>query len=315
MCSIGIVGDLHIAPTPSNRMDDYFNTGIRKINEISQYCEHVVFLGDIFTNAKVDEQYTNFLITTLRKNINNGNKYYTIIGNHDVQNELEDRLLNSSLGTLYVAQVMNIITPDNPIVIDCGNKKYRFNTTYVNFATAKSHLQNLRLGEDAIEDILLIHHQYDAGSLSFHQSDLEPICGPNCKKIFFGHDHCPLPQGRIIYPNFAVYRSGSIMRNKADDYNLTRQLYYYVLTEDNLTCQAVSTQPASEVFTMQSYTRENYQKKQFVKSVDSLVEKYTNNISTQSKFSIKTILEELNTPVECMDYLQKKHTKIGEVLK
>ena len=35
---IGIVGDLHIAPVPEKRIDDYFNTGLYKVEEIAKNC-------------------------------------------------------------------------------------------------------------------------------------------------------------------------------------------------------------------------------------------------------------------------------------
>ena len=58
---IGIVGDLHIAPPPEKRMDDYFQVGLNKIEEIAANVERVIFLGDIFTHPKVEPKYVNML--------------------------------------------------------------------------------------------------------------------------------------------------------------------------------------------------------------------------------------------------------------
>ena len=41
---IGIIGDLHIAPIPEKRIDDYFETGKNKLEQIAQNCDAVIHL-------------------------------------------------------------------------------------------------------------------------------------------------------------------------------------------------------------------------------------------------------------------------------
>lgn len=300
---IGIVGDLHIAPVPSNRIDDYFQTGLNKIEEISQVCDKIIFLGDIFTNAKVEEIYTNTLMEHLfycksKYNVD----FYTIIGNHDVVHEDENNLNNSSLGILKTSRIMNIITPDNPMLIG----DYNFNTIPVNFKKAKEYLINKVYTKN---DILLVHHEYETGTNCFTYDDFKNL---NCHSIYLGHDHKPFDQGRIIYPEFTIYRSGSIMRNRAEDYNFTRCVYYYILENNNVSCQAIKYESADKVFRAEAITKQNYKKEKFIEALDKVIDKYKSNISTQSRFSIKTILEEMNAPEKVIEGVRKKYEKLGE---
>lgn len=305
---IAIVGDLHIAPVPSNRIDDYFNVALDKINQIAIENDVVIFLGDIFSRPKVDKHFENTLIDYLWQcKTDYETKFYTIIGNHDVQSELETELHNSSLGTLAAARAMDIIIPGVRTTFIDGQFTYNFNTVPVKFRDVKSFLDKQKYDSN---DILLIHHEYETGTNRLTYDDLK---GLGCRMVFFGHDHCPLPEGRILYPELTVYRSGSLMRNIAQDYNFTRQVYYYVLENGKVSCKAIKQQDAKDIFTIESYTRQNYYKKQFTESIDELIEKYTNNVSKQDKFSIKTILEELNAPENVVDYIKKKYESIGEM--
>ena len=300
---IAIVGDPHIAPIPGGRIDDYFEVGLNKIQQIAQQCEHIVFLGDMFSCPKIDEKYVNRLISHLLylQHVN-GNKFYSIIGNHDVVSELESKLSISSLGTLQASGCVQIILPDKPIDI----AGYTFNTVPVRYRDVKSFLQSKTYTS---KDILLIHHEYETGTNKLTYEDLKNL---GCKHIFFGHDHCPLPEGRIIYPEFTVYRSGSLMRNLATPYNFTRQIYYYILDGSNISCGAIQQQPAQLVFTQKALTRENYNKKKFVESVDSIIDKYKSTMSKQHKCSMKSALLELNTPDRCLARIEKKYQKFGE---
>lgn len=302
MGKIGIVGDLHIAPVPSNRIDDYFAVGLNKIEQIAQNCNYVVFLGDIFTSAKVEEQYVISLIQHLFYCSNTYNtQFYTIIGNHDVVHEDENNLQNSSLGVLAACGCIKVITPQNPITID----DYTFHTIPVNYKRAKQ--QGLpKLTE---KDVLLIHHEYETGTNAFFYEDLKDV---GCKMVFFGHDHKPMEGGRTIYPEFTAYRSGSIMRNRADEYNFSRSVYYYTLQDGVVGCQAITIAPAQNVFKIEALTRQNFHKEKFTESINVVIDKYKQNISTQSRFSIKNILIELGAPEKVLSGIEKKHNTLGE---
>ena len=310
---IGIVGDLHIAPEPENRIDDYFHIGLQKIEEIAVNCDYIIFTGDIFSKPKVDDIYKNALITHLnwcKKNYNCN--FATIIGNHDVAHEEEDNIKYSSLGTLEAAGVLEIIKPDMnySYILQDNNFFYRFKTIPVKFKNAQIYLQNFNFDVNPnFINILLVHHLYETGTECFNYQDFQY---KNINMIFFGHDHKPLDKGRIIYDDLTVYRSGSIMRNIANDYNLERQLYYYVLENGNVSCQSVTTIDAKTIFKADAYTRSNYNKKKFTESIDTIIDKYKNNINTENRFSIKNILEELKAPERVLNYIKKQYEKVGD---
>ena len=307
--TIAIVGDVHIAPIPKNRIDDYFNVALDKIEQIAKKNNFVIFLGDIFSKPKIDESFVNPLIDHLRYCMEKyETRFYTIIGNHDVQSELESELGKSSLGTLQVARVMDIITPDKPLQIS-ADKSYIFNTIPVKYESAMEYIKDKNYKVPNCVNILLVHHEYETGTNKLTYGDIKDL---GCDMVFFGHDHCPLPEGRIIYPNMTVYRSGSLMRNIAQDYNFTRQVYYYTINNGVVGCQAIEHRPANEVFTIESFTREQYQKKKFVESIDTLIDKYKNNITTQDKFSMESILRGLKAPDSVIAYIKSKYESHGE---
>ena len=103
------------------------------------------------------------------------------------------------------------------------------------------------------------------------------------------------------------------MRNRGDDYNFTRTLYYYVLENGNVSCQAITTKPAQDVFKIETLTKQNYNKQKFVESLNEVIDRYKNNISTQSRFSIKNILVELGATENIIDNIRKRYEKLGEV--
>ena len=55
-----------------------------------------------------------------------------------------------------------------------------------------------------------------------------------------------------------------------------------------------------------------YHKKQYVKRLDAIIDKYKNNVTTQQKFSMKNILLEINTPDKCIKRLETKYAQHGE---
>lgn len=315
---IAIVGDVHYAPIPDNRIDDYINVCLDKITQIANYCNHVIFLGDIFSTPKVDEKYLIPLIDKLAELKEQDIKFYTIVGNHDVYNEMESRLNECSLGVLYKSRLMDVILPDRPIEIKDGNKLYKFHTVPVRYRDAIEYIKDKHYDDN---DILLIHHEYETGTNKFTYDDLK---GLGCKNIFFGHDHCPLPQGRIIYPEFTVYRCGSLMRNIAMEYNFIRQVYYFIIDTEEpdgkwIYCKNINQQPANIIFKEEKYIRQDYNRKQFNKAMDEYIEKYKQKIQehhegkqTKNKLLMSDVLKDLNTPDYDIDLIKKKYEIIGE---
>lgn len=306
MYPIGIVGDVHIDSRISSRKDNYFNTCILKIEEVASMCSNVIFLGDVFNRSVIPNDYMyNFYIALTQIKNKYNNTFYSIIGNHDIANEDEDNLCRSSLGLCSITGLINIITPDKPININ----GYYFYTSYVNFDKCLQHLSTLRLKS---EDILLLHHYFEDG---FDDIPIEHLKGVGCKRIFLGHEHTPF-KGLVKKreDDLYIYRCGSLLRNTANSANLNRDIYFYTIDQDEVnSIKLNNVQPASQVFVEKALNQENLQKKKFVKSIQEVIDKYQNNVSTQSKFSINKTLQEINTPEHCMKYIVKKYNMINEV--
>ena len=253
----------------------------------------------------INRLYTHFIYCKTTYNC----EFYSIIGNHDISNELERTVNNTSLGNMFTTGAIHPILVEKPLIID----NYRFNTTYVRFTKARKHIKAMQgqYGNDKYTDVLCVHHFYEDTSDCFTYDDYK---GLGCKYIFMGHEHCPLPQGKIEYPEFTIFRSGSMTRGIAAEYNFDRTLYYIVIdTEtDNIYCEVIDAKPAKDVFTQESFTRENYQRTKFVESIDNIIDKYANNTSVQDKFSIYNILLEINAGSNHIEYIRSKYQKIGE---
>lgn len=303
MFDIAIVGDVHINPSVSSRKDNYFDTCLQKIEEIASKNKNVIFLGDVFNSPTLPYNYFVDVYSLLNKLKANGTRFYSILGNHDVFNEREDSLLKTSLGLCYVTGVIELILPDKPITIN----GYNFHTSYVSLKKAKEHLINKKFNAD---DILLLHHYFEDQYDGLNYNDL---CNLGCNKIFFGHEHSAFEKGRKIYNEFTAYRCGSLLRNSSIEYNLKRQIFYYVIDNNEVKCCSVECmKPAEEVFTYEAFNQENLHKKQFLNNINDVIGRYTNNISTKSIFNIKTILDEINTPIDSINYIKSKYELIGE---
>lgn len=310
MYEIAIVGDLHLSPKVSSRVDNYFEACLEKITEICTNCRNVIFLGDTFDSPTMPANYfielyrhLNYL-TTMK-----GNEFYAIMGNHDLYNEREESLDRTTLGLCNETNIIQVIKPDNPVNIG----SYTFHTSYVNFNKCKQHLQQIAKPEFYTDtDILLLHQYYEDLYDCLTYKDL---CDTGFKHIFLGHEHKPLDGFRVQTPEFTIYRCGSCGRNRADSFNLSRDIHYFIL-DPNLDIKIGKLEcvkPSVDVFTEQAYNQDNLKKKQFINNINDVIGKYTNNINVQDKFSIKCILNELNTPEKCMQYIQNKYTQINEV--
>ena len=304
MFKIGIVGDVHIATSVSSRKDNYFETCMNKIKEVSENCKNVIFLGDIFNTPTIPNNYFIELYTTLNylKTVN-GNNFYSIVGNHDVYQEREESLNKTSLGLCDTLGIIKLILPDKPVTID----NFTFYSTYVNLKKAKEDLKEKKFNEN---DILLLHHYFEDRYEGFKYEELKEL---GCKKIFFGHEHLPFEGFRKEYNEFTAYRCGSLLRNNAGTANLKRDIFYYIINDEDIVqiAKLDCMKKAEDVFTEKAFTQENLQKKQFLTDINDVIQKYTNNISTKNCFSIKNILEELKANDKVIQYIEDKYTLVG----
>lgn len=305
MSSIGIVGDVHISSGVSSRKDKYFQTCLDKITEVADNCKHVIFLGDLFDREVISNDYFYQFYTHINYlKAKNGNEFYSIIGNHDIPNEDEKNLSKSCLGLCKLTGLIQLIEVDKPVLIEGRN----FYTSFVNLDKCKEHLSNLKLQPD---DILLLHQYFEDGFPGIEFEDVKDI---GCKNIFLGHEHTPFSNMFKEYEGIKIYRCGSLVRNAANTSNLNRDIFYFKLEENVITAKLQCAKPAVEVFTEKAYNQENLQRKYFIKNINEVIDKYTNNASVQSKFSIRQTLEEIKTPDKCMQYINNIYNAINEVL-
>lgn len=303
MHNIAIVGDLHIDTKVSSRKDDYFQTCLNKLSEVAKTSKTIIILGDMFNRPTLPNEYFSRLYTHLSYLKSHGISFYSIMGNHDLYNEDESNISKTCLGVCNLIGLVKVIAPENPVNINGIN----FYTSYVNFDKAKQHLKSLKLNET---DILLLHHFYEDCSNSFTYDDFKNI---GCKNIFLGHEHTPFEQLRKVTDKFTVYRCGSLLRNIANECNLKRDIFYFVIDNNVNPVKLDNVLPAKDVFTEKAFTQENLHRKRFVTNINDVILKYTNNVNTESKFSLKTILRELKTPQFSMDYIEQKYRNINEV--
>lgn len=302
MHEIAIVGDVHIDDKVSSRKDDYFETCLQKITEVASQSKNIIFLGDLFnrptiSNAKVVDL---FLFFNFLKNKNNNN-FYSIIGNHDIFNYREDTLNKTTLGIFNACGLVKVILPEQPEVIG----KYTFHTSFVDLSMCKSHLKGKKLTPN---DVLLLHHYFEDGYEGFKYEELKDL-GVN--KIFFGHEHSPFKNLRKVYEEYTAYRGGSLLRNSADDYNFKRDIYYFTLDDEVIPHKLDCMKQSVDVFTESALSKQNLNKNKFIASLKEIVDKYSNNLGNQSKFSIKEALQEVGAPLDTLEYIEHKYTSIG----
>lgn len=306
MYNYGIIGDVHIDVSVSSRKDDYFTTCLEKLTSVAQTCKNVIFLGDVFNKQVLPNEYFTRLYTHLKYLMTTYNcRFYSIVGNHDIYNEQEVTLSKTTLGICALTGIITII-PIEGITID----DYKFYSSYVNLEKAKNHISTLSLKST---DILLLHQYFEDAFPGLSFDDVNHV---GCKNIFVGHEHTPFPKLKKCHDDISVFRCGSLLRNAATSSNLSRRIFYFVFNtlDDIIPYELDNYKPASDVFTPSAFNQENLTKKRFVQSIDDVINKYTNNITIQDKFSIKTILLELKASQNCISYINDKYNKIGEVL-
>ena len=306
MFKFGIVGDIHIDTKVSSRRDNYFETCLSKIEEVSNNCKNVIILGDVFNRPSLSFEYFSLLYSHLSYlKSKNGSKFWAIIGNHDVYNELEESINKTALGLCFNVGLINLISVEGTNI-----DGYNFYSSYVNLDKCKEHLSTLQLNNN---DILLLHQYFEDSFPGVTWQDIKNI---GCKNIFVGHEHTPFEKFFKTLDDIKVYRCGSLLRNAATSSNLTRGIYYFVFDnlDDIKIASLESAKSACDVFTEKAVTQENLENKRFTKSIQEVISKYDVNVSNHVKFSLKTILSELNAPIECFQYLESKYNLIGEVL-
>lgn len=138
------IGDFHLCDTPpTSRIDDYHQTLIEKINEIthiaqSNNCTAILQGGDFFNTPRISEEMlatyirefshaniNDIVFDTINGNINheelesrlkNSCPLIGVVGNHELFGETMKSFTKTSLYFMESIGMMNLVTKDKPII-------------------------------------------------------------------------------------------------------------------------------------------------------------------------------------------------------
>lgn len=121
--------DTHIKEkNPINRLDNYFETVINKIDEVAHFAvdnkvDFIVHGGDLFDTPTVSTiclvKFNRILFYLKENNIN----FYVVSGNHDIYGRNPDTLPRTHLGLLESFEAVEMLDRYNTVEERCSNGK------------------------------------------------------------------------------------------------------------------------------------------------------------------------------------------------
>lgn len=265
-----ITGDLHLrASNPENRVDNFFETQLNKIEQIFQIasknkCQVILCPGDVFDNPRPSFDVLEYYIKLFKKySIGSGNnddiEFLTIWGQHDQRFRTKERTALRLMESLGYMQTFKQITYGKDICI--------YGCDY---------------GEEipTIEDmdkinILMIHKTILdkpkwVGQEDFLQSD----------KLAKKHPYDIIISGdwhhKVFYKskNQTILNCGCIVRKTINEADIIPQIYMLEINEDleyELTNLPIIHKPADKVFKQEALEREtskdNKKMQEFINSI------------------------------------------------
>lgn len=288
MTKIAIAGDLHIKENVRSRTDDYFNACLSKIDKYLKDNDYLIILGDFFHTPSIQIEYINQIIYSLDKY---RGRIFTILGNHDAYY----RTLNldkTAIGLLNNVGIVNL-------------KLDTFLIDGVSFDVA-SVVPELKLPEKK-SDILLGHFYLDnnlAPKESLKLSDLKEY-----RTVILGHDHAPY--NPVVTEMTTIYRNGSSSRVDSQSYNLDRDEIVYVQIDNGvIKLKSIKVSSPESIFTVETLNKPLQKVKCDFKNLENLISNFKVKESNTDMSTLK-VLKELETPEECIDYLQVVHESLG----
>lgn len=291
---IAIVYDVHVygtAPT-SFRKDDYFETCLRKLEEILKENEIIIFLGDLFEKAIVPDIIKNRLLQLFNRY---NREMYITLGNHDIQNDNLETFLKTSVGNLSYHKCITILK-DPDIVYNIGGWKVR---------TLPFHIEDAKKFVAKEKTDLVVGHHFYNWNLDLSQSIEEhEVSQYACSVLCLGHDHEPHPV--VINGETKIFRCGSTLRTAMNEYTKTHEPKYLRLTSDGIFEIPITAEKFENVFKVE-------EKFLFKKKLKRLVDikkliQTTNIDPVRTSKTIRDILvEDLKAPVEVLDFLKLVH--------
>lgn len=195
---IGIALDLHCRMgNPVSRKDNYFEACMKKFEFLLKNCDILLQAGDVFTKSREEDICKNRMLSLLNRY---GIPMCIVPGNHDIENDVLDSLVKTSLGNLASNPNVTILSSDkiwNIAGIKVGVLAYDIKEAKVQTFSEPV-------------DIVIGHHFYNwERDLNLSLTD-EDILRYNAKYVFLGHDH--EPHKTVQVGNTKIYRYGSVMR-------------------------------------------------------------------------------------------------------
>lgn len=289
---IAIVGDPHISTGFRGRVDDYLKTVLRKIEEIAEENDYVIFLGDLFDTSALPIYVFN---ETYRMFSKHGDKFHTILGNHDMFHRNLKALNKTTIGSLNITNVLQIHV-----------KPFKLGDVLFVPVMTDDNANEIRISEVTNKEVLLGHKYYEMFMCPEESLEREHIERANYEMVFLGHDHVPYEP--LLINNTTLYRPGSLTRTTTDMYNKDRLIRYYQLDTKSMAVKEkrVISLPSEQVFLKGSFDKP---KEKVIRTDSGSLVKLLARIDRQSvnKMSLDETLRKLKGTAEEIQYLRELH--------
>ena len=291
---IAIVGDPHISTGFRARVDDYLRTVIKKIKNIANENDAVIFLGDVFDTSAMPTYVFNY---TYRELKDFKGHLHTILGNHDMFHRNLKSLNKTTIGSLDLTEVIKVHTEP-------------FKLGDIEFVPVMTDDDFLKIPRDEEHNkILLCHKYYEMMVCPEESLDASELQDLNYKYVFMGHDHQHYDP--ISLGNTLLFRPGSLTRHTVDWYNKDRQVMYYQLDTEIGSVKPVDIrmQPSSEVYLKGSFDvnkeATNKRPRTDMQSLSKLLARFDRK--QVSNLSLEGVMKQLNGTEEQILYIRELH--------
>lgn len=297
---IAIVGDPHIAQGFRARTDDYLHTVLNKIEYIAQENDYIIFLGDLFDASNMSTYIFNETYKVFSKF---PNKCHSILGNHDMFHRNLGSLYRTTIGSLFLTQVLQVHTDS-----------FRINGLEFVPVLTNTPIDKIPV-DDTNSKILLGHKYFEMWACPEESLEEDDITRLNYRYVFLGHDHMPYDPMKIG-PS-VLYRPGSLTRTTTDFYNKDRVIRYYQIDlDENAMKNGVEFYTIVEKTIPTLKSEEVYLKGSFDKPVEKAPKVDTSNLKkllarfdkkSASNISLDQTLRKLGGSDETVFYIRELH--------
>lgn len=218
--------DTHLQEVPiSSRKDNYFESIIRKIEEIkdianSENVDYVLFGGDFFSKPSPSDEVIISLIQILKKF--NSRPIITILGNHDIEGRNPDTYNRKAVKILEEAHLIKVLKDgENYPPFDTEIEIQGVN--YKNGVDSNPDLLKVEKKRKGLILIQMVHSYVLPFKTNFQTLSLEEVANiTEADIILIGHYHDGFGERRV---NGKIFISpGSIARDSINQFNRIPQV-------------------------------------------------------------------------------------------